>query len=204
MTTTPNVPAPTGALQMVRAEVNVRDFQRWMGTRRLQDPDHAMHCLLTGVLRRPRPQAIPPDGNAWRLHRLPLWIWPCRCRRLARGRRGMRGPPAIPHPACRRDGQQGDALGVPGRQKPGFRGPQSPHSSSRKGHLTNSSPTCSAPSRKADYAPARNATLSCTRPSGTPEKGGMTRTPGNRCTPNGCQLSSAGGEGQPSNSTRSS
>ncbi len=47
MTTTPNVPAPTGALQMVRAEVNVRDFQRWMGTRRLQDPDHAMHCLLT-------------------------------------------------------------------------------------------------------------------------------------------------------------
>ena len=26
MTTTPNVPAPTGALQMVRAEVNVREF----------------------------------------------------------------------------------------------------------------------------------------------------------------------------------
>ena len=33
-------------LQMIRAEVNVRDFQRWMGMRRLQDPDHGMHCLL--------------------------------------------------------------------------------------------------------------------------------------------------------------
>ena len=37
----------TTALQMIRAEVNVREFQRWMGTRRLQDQDHAMHCLLT-------------------------------------------------------------------------------------------------------------------------------------------------------------
>ena len=42
-----NAPAATDTLQMVRAEVNVRDFQPWMGTRRLQDPDHAMHCLLT-------------------------------------------------------------------------------------------------------------------------------------------------------------
>ena len=47
MTATGNVPTSTDILQMVRAEVNVRDFQRWMGTRRLQDPDHAMHCLLT-------------------------------------------------------------------------------------------------------------------------------------------------------------
>ena len=47
MTTTANAPEATGVLQMVRAEVSVRDFQRWMGTRRLQDPDHAMHCLLT-------------------------------------------------------------------------------------------------------------------------------------------------------------
>ena len=47
MTTTLNDQTATAALQMVRAEVNVRDFQRWMGTRRLQDPDHAMHCLLT-------------------------------------------------------------------------------------------------------------------------------------------------------------
>ena len=47
MTITGNAPEATGVLQMVRAEVNIRDFQRWMGTRRLQDPDHAMHCLLT-------------------------------------------------------------------------------------------------------------------------------------------------------------
>ena len=36
----------TEPLQMIRAEINVRDFQRWMGMRRLQDPDHGMHCLL--------------------------------------------------------------------------------------------------------------------------------------------------------------
>ena len=36
----------TEPLQMVRAEISVRDFQRWMGIRRLQDPDHGMHCLL--------------------------------------------------------------------------------------------------------------------------------------------------------------
>ena len=47
MTTTANAPATTGVLQMIRAEISVREFQRWMGARRLQDPDHAMHCLLT-------------------------------------------------------------------------------------------------------------------------------------------------------------
>ena len=47
MTTTANAPVTNGVLQMVRADVSVRDFHRWMGTRRLQDPDHAMHCLLT-------------------------------------------------------------------------------------------------------------------------------------------------------------
>ena len=34
-------------LQMIRAEVQLPDFQRWMGTRRFQDPDHAAHSLLT-------------------------------------------------------------------------------------------------------------------------------------------------------------
>ena len=47
MTTTADTPTSTGTLEMIRAEVSVRDFQRWMGTRRLEDPDHAMHCLLT-------------------------------------------------------------------------------------------------------------------------------------------------------------
>ena len=61
--TTPTTPT----LQMVRAEISVRDFQRWMGTRRLQDPDHSMHCLLTecfGDLA-PKPfRLIVPRGAA--------------------------------------------------------------------------------------------------------------------------------------------
>ncbi len=47
MTIATSAAPETATLQMVRAEVRVREFQRWMGTRRLQDPDHAMHCLLT-------------------------------------------------------------------------------------------------------------------------------------------------------------
>ena len=58
----------TQLLQMVRAEINVRDFQRWMGMRRLQDPDHGMHCLLTecfGPDLAPRPfRAIFPRGGS--------------------------------------------------------------------------------------------------------------------------------------------
>ncbi len=42
--------SPEGAkaqpLQMMRAEVRLDDFQRWMGARRLNDADHAAHCLL--------------------------------------------------------------------------------------------------------------------------------------------------------------
>ena len=34
-------------LQMIRGRNRPAGFQRWMGMRRLQDPDHAMHCLLT-------------------------------------------------------------------------------------------------------------------------------------------------------------
>lgn len=55
-------------LQMIRADLNVRDFQRWMGSRRLQDPDHAMHCLLTecfGPDLAPKPfrVIIPRNGS---------------------------------------------------------------------------------------------------------------------------------------------
>ena len=67
MTTASSVAPETLTLQMVRTEVNVREFQRWMGTRRLQDPDHAMHCLLTecfGDLA-PKPfRLIVPRGAA--------------------------------------------------------------------------------------------------------------------------------------------
>lgn len=57
----------TQPLFMMRAEVALREFRRWMGIRRLQDPDHAMHCLLTesfGELA-PRPfRLIMPRGQA--------------------------------------------------------------------------------------------------------------------------------------------
>ncbi len=36
-----------GTLYMTRAEIDMREFNRWSGTRRFRDPDHAMHCLLT-------------------------------------------------------------------------------------------------------------------------------------------------------------
>ena len=39
-------PTALTPLQMLRAEINMREFQRWAGMRRLQDTDHAMHCLL--------------------------------------------------------------------------------------------------------------------------------------------------------------
>ena len=38
--------ATATALRMVRAEIDLREFNRWMGSRQFQDPDHAMHCLL--------------------------------------------------------------------------------------------------------------------------------------------------------------
>ena len=47
MTTAAKSPIAAATLQMIRAEISVIDFHRWMGTRRLQDSDHAMHCLLT-------------------------------------------------------------------------------------------------------------------------------------------------------------
>lgn len=39
--------SPATTLQMIRADVRLRYFQRWMGSRSLQDPDHAAHSLLT-------------------------------------------------------------------------------------------------------------------------------------------------------------
>ena len=54
-------------LQMIRSEIDVREFQRWMGIRRLQDPDHAMHCLLTEIFGKdlaPKPfRLITPRGG---------------------------------------------------------------------------------------------------------------------------------------------
>ena len=47
MDTATSTDSPAAPLQLIRADVRVRDFQRWMGGKRLQDADHAMHCLLT-------------------------------------------------------------------------------------------------------------------------------------------------------------
>ena len=41
-----NATLPTNNLRMVRGEIRGRELQRWMGSRRLQDADHALHCLL--------------------------------------------------------------------------------------------------------------------------------------------------------------
>ena len=46
MTTALPVPR-TAALHMLRAVIDVNRLHRWMGAKRLQDEDHAMHCLLT-------------------------------------------------------------------------------------------------------------------------------------------------------------
>ncbi len=54
-------------LQLIRADIRIRDFQRWMGCKRFQDADHAMHCLLTECFgnRAPKPfRLIMPRGAA--------------------------------------------------------------------------------------------------------------------------------------------
>ena len=62
---TTGVATAAAPLQMIRADIDVRDFWRWASTKRLQDLDHAMHCLLTesfGALA-PRPfRVIIPRG----------------------------------------------------------------------------------------------------------------------------------------------
>ena len=62
----PGAPVAAQPLFMIRAEVALTEFRRWMGIRRLQDADHAMHCLLTesfGELA-PRPfRLLMPRGQ---------------------------------------------------------------------------------------------------------------------------------------------
>ncbi len=65
MTTAALAMSETGVVQMVRAKVDAREFRRWMGGKRLQDRDHAMHCLLTECFGEfaPRPfRLILPRG----------------------------------------------------------------------------------------------------------------------------------------------
>ncbi len=62
MTTATESTTATGTLHMVRARVDAREFRRWMGERRLRDPDHAIHCLLTECFGSP-PTGEHPDNS---------------------------------------------------------------------------------------------------------------------------------------------
>lgn len=42
----PDQPSNPNTIQMIRADIGLRDFHRWMGTRGFQDQDHAAHSLL--------------------------------------------------------------------------------------------------------------------------------------------------------------
>ena len=65
--TTATVARPTtGTLRMIRGEIDMREFHRWMGGRRFQDADHAMHCLLVECFGHTMqvPRGAGPDGEA--------------------------------------------------------------------------------------------------------------------------------------------
>ena len=67
MTTATGTTPKTGNLQMVRAQIESREFRRWMGEKRLRDPDHAMHCLLAECFGELAPKPfrtiLPRDGS---------------------------------------------------------------------------------------------------------------------------------------------
>ena len=57
----------SGALQMIRADVWLDELQRWMGSRRIEDIDRAMHALLTecfgGLAPKPFRLIAPRSGR---------------------------------------------------------------------------------------------------------------------------------------------
>ena len=72
----------TATLHMIRADIDALQFRRWMGSRRIVDDDHAMHCLLTecfgvsynadcnpeGIAPRPFRLMLPRDGRRGTLY----------------------------------------------------------------------------------------------------------------------------------------
>lgn len=68
MTTMANPRNKIDTLQMIRAEIDLPEFRRWMGGKRLKDEDHAIHCLLTECFGRdlaPKPfRFIRPRGGS--------------------------------------------------------------------------------------------------------------------------------------------
>ncbi len=57
----------TGVLHIIRADIDALQFRRWMGSRRLLDDDHAMHCLLKecfgDIAPKPFRLMLPRDGR---------------------------------------------------------------------------------------------------------------------------------------------
>ena len=62
----------TGTLHMIRADIDALQFRRWMGSRRIVDDDHAMHCLLTECFGVSYNADCNPEGIAPRPFRLML------------------------------------------------------------------------------------------------------------------------------------
>lgn len=59
-------------LHMIRADMDALQFRRWMGSRRLIDEDHAMHCLLKecfgDIAPKPFRLMLPRDGRSGALY----------------------------------------------------------------------------------------------------------------------------------------
>ena len=115
MMTDASTPADTTALaplQMQRAEVNVREFQRWAGMRRLQDTDHAMHCLLREAFGELAPQPfrliVPRGGSRGCLY----GYGRASAGRIAGRGQHLRRPAAVAGAAPVRHRQQADAVGM--------------------------------------------------------------------------------------------
>ena len=64
--------ATTSTLYFVRADIDALQFRRWMGSRRLVDDDHAMHCLLVecfgDIAPKPFRLMLPRDGRRGMLY----------------------------------------------------------------------------------------------------------------------------------------
>ena len=67
-----NAATATNTLHLIRADIDTREFRRWMGSRRIVDDDHATHCLLTECFGDIRPQPfrlmLPRDGQSGTLY----------------------------------------------------------------------------------------------------------------------------------------
>ena len=140
-------------LFMIRAEVVLSEFRRWMGVRRLQDADHAMHCLC-GELRGTGASPLSSDHARGARHAA-----------FCTGTRGLR---------TERYGTRRTFTPTP--RKLAFCQPAgSPASRCRQcGRPANdwalkraSAPSCGAPATPT-AAPARNATPSRLKPAATP------------------------------------